>query len=50
MFIGATPGQFRLVEFSYQDTGGAAVFVVPGPGALAVLAAAPSCARRRRRT
>jgi hypothetical protein len=49
MFIGATPGQFRLVEFSYHATGGAAIFVVPAPGALAVLAAAPLCARRRRR-
>lgn len=49
IFIGATPGQFRLLELSYQDTAGAAITVVPGPGALTVMAGAAALGRRRRR-
>jgi hypothetical protein len=50
IFIGATPGQFRLLEISYQDIGGAAITVVPGPGALVtVMGAAVIGSRRRRR-
>jgi hypothetical protein len=49
IFIGATPGQFRLIELSYQDTAGAAITVVPGPGALTVMAGAAVLGRRRRR-
>lgn len=47
--IGATPGQFRLLEISYQDIGGAAITVVPGPGALAMAVGAVTFARGRRR-
>lgn len=48
--IGSTPGQFRLVELSYQDAPGAAIAVIPGPGAcVAMLAAAGLHGRRRRR-
>ncbi|MFM9143874.1 MAG: hypothetical protein ACKORL_00505, partial [Phycisphaerales bacterium] len=47
--IGATPGQFRLLELSYQDIGGAAITVVPGPGAMAVMAGAAILGRGRRR-
>ncbi|MFM8733067.1 MAG: hypothetical protein ACKOGJ_11290, partial [Phycisphaerales bacterium] len=49
IFIGATPGQFRLIELSYQETAGAALTVVPGPGALAVMAGAAILGRGRRR-
>ena len=47
--IGATPGQFRLLELSYQSIGGAAITVVPGPGVLAVMAGAAALGRGRRR-
>ena len=49
IFIGATPGQFRLLELSYQDVGGAAITVVPAPGAMAVMAGAAILGRGRRR-
>lgn len=49
IFIGATPGQFRLLEISYQDIGGAAIEVVPGPGALVTVAGAAIIGGRRRR-
>ncbi|MFM8643146.1 MAG: hypothetical protein ACKOEP_09990, partial [Phycisphaerales bacterium] len=49
IFIGATPGQFRLIELSYQDTPGAALTVVPGPGAMAVMAGAAAILGRGRR-
>lgn len=49
IFIGATPGQFRLLEISYQDIGGAAIEVVPGPGALVTVAGAAVIGSRRRR-
>ncbi|MFM9181002.1 MAG: hypothetical protein ACKOV8_07140 [Phycisphaerales bacterium] len=49
IFVGATPGQFRLIELSYQETAGAALTVVPGPGALAVMAGAAILGRGRRR-
>ena len=49
ILIGATPGDFRLVELTYQDTGGAAILVVPGPGAASVLCLAGAVGRRRRR-
>lgn len=49
IFIGATPGQFRLLEISYQEIGGAAITVVPGPGALVTVAGAAVIGSRRRR-
>jgi hypothetical protein len=49
IFIGATPGQFRLLEIAYQDIGGAAITVVPAPGAVAMMVGALGQFGRRRR-
>ena len=54
MVIGSTPGQFTLTHFGYQDIAGASLRVgegmpIPGPGGLALLAAASLAGRRRRR-
>lgn len=47
--IGATAGDFRLLELSYQDFGGAAITVVPVPGTISVMAGAALLGHRRRR-
>lgn len=47
--IGQTPGQFRVLQIAYQDIPGASLTVVPGPGAVAVMAIAGVLGRRRRR-
>lgn len=54
MMIGATPGQFTITHFGYQDIAGASLRVgegmpIPGPGALALFGAAAMAGRRRRR-
>lgn len=47
--IGTTPGQFRLLQISYQDIPGASLTVVPGPGAMSAIAVAGVLGRRGRR-
>lgn len=48
--IGGSPGQFRLIELSYQDASGAAIVVIPGPGVgVAMIAATALRGRLRRR-
>lgn len=54
ILVGSTPGQFTLTHFAYQDTAGASLRVgegmpIPGPGGIALLAAASFSSRRRRR-
>ncbi len=50
IFIGATPGQFRILSLAYEDLPGAPLVVVPGPGVAVTMVAAAAIGRRRRRS
>lgn len=50
IFIGATPGQFRILSLAYEDLAGAPLVVVPGPGVAVTMLAAAAISRRRRRS
>jgi hypothetical protein len=48
IFIGSTPGQFRLLSLAYEDFAGAPLVIVPGPGVAVTMVAVATIGRRRR--
>lgn len=48
IFIGSTPGQFRLLSLAYEDLAGSPLVIVPGPGVAVTMVAVATIGRRRR--